>query len=245
MSELSGTVTTAMQGFNIASESINLAIDTVNTCGLKLNVGQEVVSTAIKEGLEFLMFASRIFADRNAIRDYLFTTPDGINMVKKLIDGFNKSGSNSPDTAEKSRLLSNVLMIYQNNSVSYTPRTLNEIRNEEGYYKLKKGVTWFAGKVKNAVGNAPENISDEIDSLQVIDVISDCQGYEHTSELIEDIGMNMAQSIVFCSSKYNPSAETKLMAIAVMTVLGFKPSEIGNTSQETVARVFKGFKMAR
>ena len=252
MSELSGTVTTAMQGFNIASESINLAIDTVNTCGLKLNVGQEVVSTAIKEGLEFLMFASRIFADRNAIRDYLFTTPNGINMVKKLIDGFNKSGSNSPDTAEKSRLLSNVLMIYQNNSVSYTPRTLNEIRNEEGtgviskgYYKLKKGVTWFAGKVKNAVGNAPENIGDEIDSLQVIDVISDCQGYEHTSELIEDIGMNMAQSIVFCSSKYNPSAETKLMAIAVMTVLGFKPSEIGNTSQETVARVFKGFKMAR
>ncbi|MCR5237061.1 MAG: hypothetical protein K6E34_07655, partial [Lachnospiraceae bacterium] len=69
-------------------------------------------------------------------------------------------------------------------------------------------------------------------------------GYEHTSELVENTTMSMAQSIVFCASSYNPMAETKLMAITVMSIMGLG-AEIGSTSPETVEKLFKAFNTER
>lgn len=84
----------------------------------------------------------------------------------------------------------------------------------------------------------------DANALNLIDIISDAKGYEHTSELIENTGMSVAQSIVFSASNYNPLGETRLMAITVMCVMGLE-KEIGDTSPATVEKLFKGFKMAR
>ncbi len=80
--------------------------------------------------------------------------------------------------------------------------------------------------------------------LDLVDVISDARGYEHTSELIENTGMSVAQSIVFSASAYNPLAETRLVAITVMSVMGLS-KEIGDTSADTVEKLFKSFKVSR
>jgi hypothetical protein len=54
----------------------------------------------------------------------------------------------------------------------------------------------------------------------------------------------MAQSIIFSASDYNPMAESKLMAITVMSVLKLEHL-IGNTSAEAVETLFNAFKMKR
>jgi hypothetical protein len=268
--DLSKTIAKAMQEFNITSEAINLAIDTANTAGFKFNLAQAAVSTAIREALDFVMFGIRIFKDRSAVKDYIFSNPDGRNMVKNMIQGFSKGNVNIPGAMLKARTLSDVLSQYEENKVHYKPKSLKDLKKEEGsnlFYRgvkkvkgffvgvgkaavnvgkaVAKGAAKAVGKVKDYATNPKYAIYDANDSREAIDIVADCQGYEHTSELIEDIGMNMAQSIVFCASKYNPSEETRIMAIAVMTVMGFKPQEIGNTSPEMVARLFDSFKMAR
>lgn len=80
------------------------------------------------------------------------------------------------------------------------------------------------------------------DAMGLVDIIADANGYEHTSELMEDTAMQMAQSIVFCASSYNPMMETKIMATSVMVVMGLG-AEVGNTSPDTVEKLFKSFKM--
>ena len=79
---------------------------------------------------------------------------------------------------------------------------------------------------------------------QIVDYVSEARGYESTNELIENTGMSMAQSLVFCASNFNPLIETKLMAITVMSVMGLE-MEIGSTSGETVGQLFAACKMAR
>ncbi len=81
-------------------------------------------------------------------------------------------------------------------------------------------------------------------SSSFIDILSDARGYEHTSELVENTAMSMAQSIVFCASNYNPMAETRLMAITVMSVMGLD-KEIGSTEPATVEKLFNKFSMSR
>ena len=81
-------------------------------------------------------------------------------------------------------------------------------------------------------------------TTSIVDMISDAKGYEHTSELVEHTGMNMAQSIVFSASKFNPMMETQLMAITVMSVMGLQDF-IGDTSPDTVERLFRAFNMSR
>ena len=56
--------------------------------------------------------------------------------------------------------------------------------------------------------------------------------------------MSMAQSLVFSASKYNPMAETRLIAITVMSIMGLT-DRIGDTSPETVEKLFLAFKMKR
>ena len=89
------------------------------------------------------------------------------------------------------------------------------------------------------------NYKTQLSNVDMVDVISDSMGYEHTSELVEDVGMNMAQSLVFCASKFNPMMETKIMAMTVMTVMGMSKQDIGNTSPDVTRRLFEKFKMAR
>ena len=81
-------------------------------------------------------------------------------------------------------------------------------------------------------------------STSLVDMISDAKGYEHTEELVENTGMAMAQSIIFSASDYNPMAESKLMAITVMSVMKLE-NLIGDTSQEAVEKLFDAFKMKR
>ena len=78
----------------------------------------------------------------------------------------------------------------------------------------------------------------------IVDIISDARGYEHTSELVENTGMSMAQSLVFSASRFNPMAETRLIAITVMSIMGLT-KEIGDTSPATVEKLFAAFKMKR
>ena len=85
---------------------------------------------------------------------------------------------------------------------------------------------------------------EKFGSSSFIDILSDTRGYEHTSELVENTAMSMAQSIVFCASNYNPMAETRLMAITVMSVMGLD-KEIGSTEPATVEKLFRKFNMAR
>ncbi|MBQ9504891.1 MAG: hypothetical protein IJU93_07770, partial [Lachnospiraceae bacterium] len=89
------------------------------------------------------------------------------------------------------------------------------------------------------------NYKTQLSNVDMVDVISDSMGYEHTSELVEDVGMNMAQSLVFCASKFNLMMETKIMAMTVMTVMGMSKQDIGNTSPDVTRRLFEKFKMAR
>ena len=77
-----------------------------------------------------------------------------------------------------------------------------------------------------------------------IDILSDARAYEHTSELVENTAMSMAQSIVFSASNYNPMAETRLMAITVMSVMGLQ-NEIGSVEPSTVEKLFNKFNMSR
>ncbi len=88
-------------------------------------------------------------------------------------------------------------------------------------------------------------LNTQIANVNMIEIIADAKGYEHTSELVEDVGMNMAQSLVFCASKFNPMIETKIMAMTVMSVMGISPKEIGQTSPEITRKLFESFKMSR
>ena len=89
-----------------------------------------------------------------------------------------------------------------------------------------------------------QNFEEKLNPNDLLRTIAGASGYEHVSELVEDTGMNMAQSLVFCASEYNPMVETKMMAITVMSVLGMD-KEIGSTSTATVKRLFDAFRMAR
>lgn len=81
-------------------------------------------------------------------------------------------------------------------------------------------------------------------NTSLVDIISDARGYEHTSELVENTGMSLAQSIVFSASRFNPMAETRITAITVMSVMGLA-DQIGDTSPSTVEKLFIAFKMNR
>ena len=158
-----------------------MVVDTVSIAGGKLNIGQEAIAKAIKAGMEFAMYATKVATDRVALTNYFKETDAGKEVVEKIKKGFDKTGNKSLQNANFANL---------------------------------------------------------------IDVISDARGYEHTSELIENTGMSMAQSIVFSASAYNPLEETKLMAITVMSVMGLE-SEIGKTNPETVEKLFLKFRMSR
>ena len=106
---------------------------------------------------------------------------------------------------------------------------------------IKTGQFDVCDKFDDAMEKYKMNIKEGLLS-DVVDIVSNANGYEHTSELVEDTAMNIAQSIVFCASDFNPMAETKLMAMTVMVVMGLE-KEVGSTSFDTVEKLFKSFKM--
>nr|MCR5453247.1 hypothetical protein [Lachnospiraceae bacterium] len=123
------------------------------------------------------------------------------------------------------------------------------------YYKNTDAGKTVVDKVKTGIKRAGDDVlMEELDNAlskdktkafgNLVDIISDARGYEHTSELMENTAMSMAQSIVFCASNYNPMLETKLMAITVMSVMGLN-DDIGNTSPKIVEKLFNSFKMNR
>ncbi|MCR5402951.1 MAG: hypothetical protein K6E91_03920, partial [Butyrivibrio sp.] len=192
IASLGQDLTDAILGFNIVGEALNFAIETANVAGNKLNVGEYVISKAIKEGLQFALFALRIASDRKSLADYYLHTEAGKSMVDRIRGGFIKAGNNQ-----------------------------------------------LVGQLDDAISR-----QKTLGVSSLVDIISDARGYEHTSELAENTGMSIAQSIVFCASGFNPMAETKLMAITVMSVMGLG-SEIGSTSPETVEKLFNSFRLAR
>lgn len=196
---MSETITTAIQGFNIASDVINFTIDSINTWGGKLSYPASLLSKAIQDGLEIAMFAMRVCTDRKALQDYFFTTDDGLKSVHEIREGCRKADTES--ARQNGKKIDNMLLDY--------------------------------------------GLSTQISNVNMIDIIADSKGYEHTSELVEDVGMNMAQSLVFCASKFNPMMETKIMAMTVMSVMGLSPAEIGQTSPEITRKLFESFKMSR
>lgn len=103
----------------------------------------------------------------------------------------------------------------------------------------KAGNTDLVDQLDNAISR-----QKSLGVSSLVDIISDARGYEHSSELVENTAMSMAQSIVFCASNFNPMAETKLMAITVMSVMGLG-NEIGSTSPSTVEKLFNCFRTAR
>ncbi len=105
---------------------------------------------------------------------------------------------------------------------------------------LKKGAWHTLDELKKDYSTG-----SQIKNLNALDIISDTKGYEHTSELVEDVGMSIAQSIVFCASKYNEMSSTKIMAMSVMGMMGIPAKEIGKTDRATVQKLFNAFKMAR
>lgn len=112
--------------------------------------------------------------------------------------------------------------------------------------KLKAGFRESGNAKLTDELNEQEQLQQENGSgwVDVVDMISDARGYEHTSELVENTGMSMAQSIAFSASNYNPMIETKMMAVTVMCVMGLH-KEIGDTEPKTVEKLFNSFSMAR
>ncbi|MBQ3798468.1 MAG: hypothetical protein II842_19695 [Butyrivibrio sp.] len=190
LADTAASITKAMQGIGIADNVIKTATDTARFIGLGLGIGSEAIINAVEAGLEFAMFAIRVLADRNALKDYFVHTDAGKLEVEKIKNGYQASG--------------NTALYDRFNKVS-DPKTAD---------------------------------------TNVIDMISDAKGYEHTSELVENTGMSMAQSIVFSASEYNPMAESKLMAVTVMSVMGLEKL-IGDTSMDTVEKLFNAFAMKR
>jgi hypothetical protein len=106
--------------------------------------------------------------------------------------------------------------------------------------RIKKG---YEATGKTKLLNKFQKESDpKTASTDLVSMISEAKGYEETSELVENTGMTMAQSIIFSASEYNPMGESKVMAITVMSVMGLGHL-IGNTSMEAVEQLFNAFKM--
>ena len=204
---MSNTIADAMQKYNITSDVINFAIETVDTLGGKLNFGMKAASIAIQEGLEFAMFAIRVCTDRKALQDYFFTTDEGLKTVKKLTGGFDMTG--------------------------------DMYRGMEGKQKAKASGQTLKSLMEDY------SLINQAKNANALDIIADAQGYEHTGELVENVGMSMAQSLVFCASNFNPMLETKLMAVTVMAVMGLKTDEIGKTTPDVTQKLFNAFRMAR
>ena len=187
-------VSNTIQNLNIAEDVMNLVFETTNYAGLKLNVTQEAIQKAVKDGIEFAMYAIRVVKDRDTLTDYFLKTDAGKEELKKIRNGFAKAMQ---------------------------------------YDKVDK--------IDKAMESYKMNITDK-NTMGLVDIIADANGYEHTSELMEDTAMQMAQSIVFSASNYNPLMETKIMATSVMVVMGLG-SEVGNTTPDAVEKLFKSFKM--
>ncbi len=62
-------------------------------------------------------------------------------------------------------------------------------------------------------------------------------GYENMEELRLDMGLEMAHTVVFCASKYNPLVQSRIMAVTVMTVMGLHDS-IGKTDSVTCSALY-------
>ena len=63
-------------------------------------------------------------------------------------------------------------------------------------------------------------------------------GFESEEELVKYLRLNIVNSLLFSSSKYNPFEETRLLAECTLTVLGLE-SAIGKTDNDTAKRVFE------
>lgn len=107
---------------------------------------------------------------------------------------------------------------------------------------IKSGNLDGAKKIEDRMAAHKKSIADGNTSM--VDLISDARGYEHTSELMENTAMSLAQSIVFSASKYNPLMETKIVAVTVMSVMGLG-NKVGDISPRTVEQLFNSFKMKR
>lgn len=119
------------------------------------------------------------------------------------------------------------------------------IHTEAGKKELDKIKAGYQAAGNQKLLDKFNRVSDEkTASSSLVDMMSDAKGYEHTEELVENTGMAMAQSIIFSASDYNPMAESKLMAITVMSVMKLE-NLIGNTSPEAVEKLFNAFKMKR
>lgn len=108
--------------------------------------------------------------------------------------------------------------------------------------KIMKGYQ-ASGKAK-LLNKFKKEADPKTASLDLISMISEAKGYEDTSELVENTGMSMAQSIIFSASEYNPMGESKIMAITVMSVMGLGHL-VGDTSVDAVQQLFNAFKMKR
>lgn len=118
----------------------------------------------------------------------------------------------------------------------------NEVVNKikEGY--IKAGNVEGAKYIENRMKAHQDSSADGNTTL--VDLISDARGYEHTSELVENTGMSLAQSLVFSASKYNPIMETRIMAVTVMNVMGLG-NLVGDISPKTAEKLFNSFNMKR
>ena len=92
MSELSEDISTAIQEFNIGGDVVNFAIETANIAGGKLDLGVRTITKAVKEGLQFAMYALRVASDRSSLAGYYINTDAGRKVVDKVREGFIKSG---------------------------------------------------------------------------------------------------------------------------------------------------------
>ena len=62
-------------------------------------------------------------------------------------------------------------------------------------------------------------------------------GFESEEELVKFLRLNIVNSLLFSSSKFNPLEETRLLAECTLTVLGLE-SSIGKTDNDTARKVF-------
>ncbi len=119
------------------------------------------------------------------------------------------------------------------------------VHTDAGKQEVEKIKSGYQASGNTALYDKFNKVSDpKTADSSIVNMISAAKGYEDTSELVENTGMSMAQSIIFSASEYNPMAESKLMAVTVMSVLGLE-NLIGDTSMGAVEQLFNAFAMKR
>jgi hypothetical protein len=118
----------------------------------------------------------------------------------------------------------------------------NDKKSVEQYFqKDAADLTAYREKMKSLLSNngnaADEKAKEQIDKMSLSDLACGAMGFENQSELASYVGLNVTRSLLFCAGDQNPQKNTRVRALATLTVLRCGDC-IGKLDDETALRVY-------